>query len=159
MEARHYAETNQKFKAIKSLTNLKLDLKPLSVLIGPKRIGKEQFPGCLATSIAHSDEPLLERSVRTLRTEVIRWRSFTFGKGGHQESAGNGNRCRFGIEVDVELSQNGHRLRQSADSGNETGDRIKFTRRHAPPVFKATRHPCPEANLRYRIEIENASQS
>ena len=139
-----------KIHGYKSLANLKLNLKPLSVLVGPNASGKSNFLDALQLlSRIATSRSLKEAFDSPYRGYPLE--SFTFGKEGIKNLLERES-VSFSIEVDVELSKS------AIDSVNR---QIWDMKRGAASSSHDARHPVSkrpppvsEANLRYRIEIE-----
>ena len=139
-----------KIQGYKSLVDLELDLKPLSVLVGPNASGKSNFLDALQLlsrmSTCHTLEDAFEPPYRGHPLE-----SFTFGGEGIK-SLLEKERVSFSIEVDVQLSnaviesvnQRIQKIRETAEKDTQSAD--KPVPKQLPPVR--------EENLRYRIEME-----
>ena len=139
-----------KIQGYKSLVDLELDLKPLSVLVGPNASGKSNFLDALQLlsrmSTCHTLEDAFEPPYRGHPLE-----SFTFGGEGIK-SLLEEERVSFSIEVDVQLSnaviesvnQRIQKIRETAEKDTQSAD--KPVPKQLPPVR--------EENLRYRIEME-----
>ena len=139
-----------KILGYKSLVNLKLDLKPLSVLVGPNASGKSNFLDALQLlSRITTSRSLKEAFDSPYRGYPLE--SFTFGKEGIKNLLERES-VSFSIEVDVELSQTviDSVNRQILDMKRGTASSSQDARN---PVSKRP-PPVSEANLRYRIEIE-----
>ncbi len=139
-----------KIHGYKSLANLKLNLKPLSVLVGPNASGKSNFLDALQLlSRIATSRSLKEAFDSPYRGYPLE--SFTFGKEGIKNLLER-ETVSLCIEVDVELSQS------VIDSVNwQIWDMKRTTTSNSPDERKpASKRPPPvsEANLRYRIEIE-----
>ena len=139
-----------KIQGYKSLVDLELNLKPLSVLVGPNASGKSNFLDALQLlsrmTTCHTLEEAFGPPYRGHPLE-----SFTFGDAGiksllEQESVS------FSIEMDVQLStaviesvnQRIQEIRETAIRDTQSIDKSVSVR--LPPVR--------EKDLRYRIEIE-----
>ena len=139
-----------KIQGYKSLVDLELNLKPLSVLVGPNASGKSNFLDALQLlsrmSTCHTLEDAFEPPYRGHPLE-----SFTFGGEGIK-SLLEKERVSFSIEVDVQLSnaviesvnQRIQKIRETAEKDTQSAD--KPVPKQLPPVR--------EENLRYRIEME-----
>ena len=139
-----------KIQGYKSLVDLELDLKPLSVLVGPNASGKSNFLDALQLlsriATCHTLEDAFEPPYRGHPLE-----SFTFGDEGIK-SLLEKERVSFSIEVDVQLSnaviesvnQRIQKIRETAEKDTQSAD--KPVPKQLPPVR--------EENLRYRIEME-----
>lgn len=139
-----------KIKGYKSLVDLQLNLKPLSMLVGPNASGKSNFLDALQLlSRIATSRSLKEAFASPYRGYPLE--SFTFGKEGIKNLLER-ETVSFCIEVDVELSQS------VIDSVNwQIWDMKRTTTSNSPDERKpASKRPQPvsEANLRYRIEIE-----
>ena len=139
-----------KIQGYKSLVDLELNLKPLSVLVGPNASGKSNFLDALQLlsrmSTCHTLEEAFEPPYRGHPLE-----SFTFGEEGIK-SLLKKERVSFSIEVDVQLST------VVIESVNQRIQKIKETSEKdaqnvSNPVSRRSL-PVREENLRYRIEIE-----
>ena len=139
-----------KIQGYKSLVDLELDLKPLSVLVGPNASGKSNFLDALQLlsriATCHTLEDAFKPPYRGHPLE-----SFTFGGEGIK-SLLEKERVSFSIEVDVQLSnaviesvnQRIQKIRETAEKDTQSAD--KPVPKQLPPVR--------EENLRYRIEME-----
>ena len=139
-----------KIQGYKSLANLELDLKPLSVLVGPNASGKSNFLDALQLlSRIATSRSLKEAFDSPYRGYPLE--SFTFGKEGIKNLLERES-VSFSIEADVKLSQTviDSVNRQIRDMKRGTASSSQDAR---PPVSKRP-PPVSEANLRYRIEIE-----
>ncbi len=147
-----------KIKGYKSLVNVEVDLKPLSVLFGPNAAGKSNFLDALQllarTATSRTLKEAFDPPYRGTPLE-----SFTFGPEGVEGLLAKGS-ASFTIEVDVELSPavvtsinrqvremkrikisdgNGRASAETDGAGKESPDDSLFVR---------------EKYLRYRITIE-----
>ena len=139
-----------KIQGYKSLVDLELNLKPLSVLVGPNASGKSNFLDALQLlsrmSTCHTLEEAFEPPYRGHPLE-----SFTFGDEGIKTLLEK-ERVSFSIEVDVQLSaaviesvnQRIQKIRETAEKDTQNVDN---------PVPRRSL-PVREKDLRYRIEIE-----
>ena len=139
-----------KIQGYKSLVDLELNLKPLSVLVGPNASGKSNFLDALQLlsriATCHTLEEAFDPPYRGHPLE-----SFTFGGEGIK-SLLEKERVSFSIEVDVQLSnaviesvnQRIQKIRETAEKDTQSAD--KPVPKQLPPVR--------EENLRYRIEME-----
>ncbi len=139
-----------KIQGYKSLVDLELNLKPLSVLVGPNASGKSNFLDALQLlsrmSTCHTLEDAFEPPYRGHPLE-----SFTFGDEGIK-SLLEKEKVSFSIEVDVQLSaaviesvnQRIQKIRETAEKDTQNVDN---------PVPRRLL-PVREKDLRYRIEIE-----
>ena len=139
-----------KIQGYKSLVDLELNLKPLSVLVGPNASGKSNFLDALQLlsriATCHTLEDAFEPPYRGHPLE-----SFTFGGEGIK-SLLEEESVSFSIEVDVQLSnaviesvnQRIQKIRETAEKDTQSAD--KPVPKQLPPVR--------EENLRYRIEME-----
>ena len=139
-----------KIQGYKSLVDLELNLKPLSVLVGPNASGKSNFLDALQLlsrmSTCHTLEDAFEPPYRGHPLE-----SFTFGDEGIK-SLLEKEKVSFSIEVDVQLSaaviesvnQRIQKIRETAEKDTQNVDN---------PVSRRSL-PVREKDLRYRIEIE-----
>ena len=139
-----------KIQGYKSLVDLELDLKPLSVLVGPNASGKSNFLDALQLlsriATCHTLEDAFEPPYRGHPLE-----SFTFGDEGIK-SLLEEESVSFSIEVDVQLSTTviesvNHRIQEIRETA------VKDTQSVDKPVPKQL-PPVREENLRYRIEME-----
>ncbi len=139
-----------KIQGYKSLVDLELDLKPLSVLVGPNASGKSNFLDALQLlsriATCHTLEDAFEPPYRGHPLE-----SFTFGDEGIK-SLLEEESVSFSIEVDVQLSTAviesvNHRIQEIRETA------VKDTQSVDKPVPKQL-PPVREENLRYRIEME-----
>ena len=139
-----------KIQGYKSLVDLELDLKPLSVLVGPNASGKSNFLDALQLlsriATCHTLEDAFEPPYRGHPLE-----SFTFGGEGIK-SLLEEESVSFSIEVDVQLSTAviesvNHRIQEIRETA------VKDTQSVDKPVPKQL-PPVREENLRYRIEME-----
>ena len=139
-----------KIQGYKSLVDLELNLKPLSVLVGPNASGKSNFLDALQLlsriATCHTLEEAFDPPYRGHPLE-----SFTFGDEGIK-SLLEKESVSFSIEVDVQLSnaviesvnQRIQKIRETAEKDTQSAD--KPVPKQLPPVR--------EENLRYRIEME-----
>ena len=139
-----------KIRGYKSLVDLELNLKPLSVLVGPNASGKSNFLDALQLlsrmSTCHTLEDAFEPPYRGHPLE-----SFTFGDEGIK-SLLEKERVSFSIEVDVQLStaviesvnQRIQKIRETAEKDTQNANN---------PVSRRSL-PVREKDLRYRVEIE-----
>ena len=139
-----------KIQGYKSLVDLELDLKPLSVLVGPNASGKSNFLDALQLlsriATCHTLEEAFDPPYRGHPLE-----SFTFGDEGIK-SLLEKERVSFSIEVDVQLSTAViESVNQRIQEIRETA--VKDTQSVDKPVPKQL-PPVREENLRYRIEME-----
>jgi len=141
-----------KIKGYKSLVDVDVSLRPLSVLFGPNAAGKSNFLDALQLlSRIATSRTLKDAFEPPYRGKPLE--SFTFGDSGikgllAQETAS------FSIEADVELSRpimetvnrqiREMRMKKTETSGENSGSEVKT--QLLPPVR--------ERYLRYRIEIE-----
>ena len=139
-----------KIQGYKSLVDLELDLKPLSVLVGPNASGKSNFLDALQLlsriATCHTLEEAFAPPYRGHPLE-----SFTFGDEGIK-SLLEKESVSFSIEVDVQLSTAviesvNHRIQEIRETA------VKDTQSVDKPVPKQL-PPVREENLRYRIEME-----
>ena len=139
-----------KIRGYKSLVDLKLNLRPLSVLFGPNASGKSNFLDALQLlSRVATNRSLKEVFDSPYRGYPLE--SFTLGEGGIRNLLERES-VSFSIEVDVELSQTviDSVNRQIWDMKRGAASSSQDARN---PVSKRPA-PVSEANLRYRIEIE-----
>lgn len=135
-------------KGYKSLVDVNITLKPLSVLFGPNAAGKSNFLDALQLlSRIVTSRTLKDAFEPPYRGKPLE--SFTFGKDGikgllAQETAS------FSIEVDVELSN------AVINSVNRQIRDMKKTKASDETAKSTAKAPSfvRERNLRYRIEIE-----
>ncbi len=139
-----------KIQGYKSLLDLELNLKPLSVFVGPNASGKSNFLDALQLlsriTTCQTLESAFEPPYRGHPLE-----SFTFGDEGIKSLLEKAV-VSFSIEVDVQLStaviegvnQRIQEIRETA--AKDTKEKNKPTSDRLPPVR--------ERDLRYRIEIE-----
>ena len=139
-----------KIQGYKSLVDLELNLKPLSVLVGPNASGKSNFLDALQLlsriATCHTLEDAFGPPYRGHPLE-----SFTFGGEGIK-SLLEEESVSFSIEVDVQLSTAviesvNHRIQEIRETA------VKDTQSVDKPVPKQL-PPVREENLRYRIEME-----
>ena len=139
-----------KIQGYKSLVDLELNLKPLSVLVGPNASGKSNFLDALQLlsriATCHTLEEAFDPPYRGHPLE-----SFTFGDEGIK-SLLEEESVSFSIEVDVQLSTAviesvNHRIQEIRETA------VKDTQNVDKPVPKQL-PPVREENLRYRIEME-----
>ena len=139
-----------KIQGYKSLVDLELNLKPLSVLVGPNASGKSNLLDALQLLSRITTCQTLEDAFEPLcRGHPLE--SFTFGDEGIK-SLLEKEIVSFSIEVDVQLStaviEGGNRriqeIRETAAKNTEAANKPASDR--LPPVR--------EKDLRYRIEIE-----
>ena len=139
-----------KVQGYKSLVDLELNLKPLSVLVGPNASGKSNFLDALQLLSRMATCQTLEESFDPpYRGHPLE--SFTFGEQGIK-SLLEQEKVSFSIEVDVQLStaviesvnQRIKKIRETAEKDTQSVDN---------PVSRRSL-PVREKNLRYRIEIE-----
>ncbi|MYG05399.1 AAA family ATPase [Candidatus Poribacteria bacterium] len=138
-----------KIRGYKSLVDLELNLRPLSVLVGPNASGKSNFLDALQL-LSHiaTNRTLKEAFDPPYRGHALE--SFTFGQEGI-ENLLEQETVSFSIEVDVQLSQ------MVVDTVNR---QIRDMKRTTSNALKASEQPSKEPlsvserNLRYRIEIE-----
>ena len=137
-----------KIQGYKSLVNLELNLKPLSVLVGPNASGKSNFLDALQllSQIATS-RTLKDAFAAPYRGYPLE--SFTFGREGIK-SLFEKESVSFSIEVDVQLSQTvidtvNRQIRDMKPTTNTPGEGKSVSKRGLL---------VSEGNLRYRIEIE-----
>ncbi|MCG9128159.1 AAA family ATPase [Candidatus Poribacteria bacterium] len=139
-----------RIKGYKSLVDLELKLKPLTVLVGPNASGKSNFLDALQLlsriATCHSLEDVFEPPYRGHPLE-----SFTFGVEGIK-SLLEKEKISFLIEVDVELSLSVIRsVNQRIQDIKDTND--KDQQSNDRTAIRPTQ-PIRETELRYRIEIE-----
>ena len=127
-----------KIQGYKSLVDLELDLKPLSVLVGPNASGKSNFLDALQLlsriATCHTLEDAFKPPYRGHPLE-----SFTFGGEGIK-SLLEKERVSFSIEVDVQLSnaviesvnQRIQKIRETAEKDTQSAD--KPVPKQLPPV-------------------------
>ena len=139
-----------KIQGYKSLVHLALNLKPLSVLVGPNASGKSNFLDALQLlSQMVTCQTLEEAFDPPYRGHPLE--SFTFGDEGIK-SLLEKDSVSFSIEVDVQLSTAViESVNQRIKEIRETA--VKNTQSVDKPVSKRAL-PVSEKNLRYRIEIE-----
>ena len=139
-----------KIQGYKSLVDLELNLKPLSVLIGPNASGKSNFLDALQLLSQITTSSTLEEAFDPpYRGHPLE--SFTFGNEGIK-SLLEKESVSFSIEVDVQLSaaviesvnQRIQKIRETAEKDTQNVDN---------PVPRRSL-PVREKDLRYRIEIE-----
>ena len=139
-----------KIQGYKSLVDLELNLKPLSVLVGPNASGKSNFLDALQLLSRMTTCQTLEDAFdHPYRGHPLE--SFTFGDEGIK-SLLEQEIVSFSIEVDVQLSaaviesvnQRIQEIKDTATKDTQNTDKRVSDRR--PPVR--------EKDLRYRIEIE-----
>jgi predicted ATPase len=139
-----------KIQGYKSLVDLELNLKPLSVLVGPNASGKSNFLDALQLlsriATCQTLKDAFEPPYRGYPLE-----SFTFGEEGIK-SLMEKESVSFSIEVDVQLSTAviesvNHRIQEIRETA------VKDTQSVDKPVPKQL-PPVREENLRYRIEME-----
>ena len=139
-----------KIQGYKSLVDLELNLKPLSVLVGPNASGKSNLLDALQLLSRITTSQTLENAFEPpYRGHPLE--SFTFGDEGIK-SLLEKEIVSFSIEVDVQLStaviegvnQRIQEIRETAAKNTEEGNKPASDR--LPPVR--------EKDLRYRIEIE-----
>ena len=139
-----------KIQGYKSLVDLELNLKPLSVLIGPNASGKSNFLDALQLLSQITTSSTLEEAFEPpYRGHPLE--SFTFGDEGIK-SLLKKESVSFSIEVDVQLSaaviesvnQRIQKIRETAEKDTQNVDN---------PVSRRSL-PVREKDLRYRIEIE-----
>ena len=139
-----------KIQGYKSLVDLELNLKPLSVLIGPNASGKSNFLDALQLLSQITTSSTLEEAFDPpYRGHPLE--SFTFGNEGIK-SLLEKESVSFSIEVDVQLSA------AVIESVNQRIQKIRETAEKDPqnvdnPVPRRSL-PVREKDLRYRIEIE-----
>ena len=148
-----------RIQGYKSLVDLELNLKPLSVLIGPNASGKSNFLDALQLLSQITTSSTLEEAFEPpYRGHPLE--SFTFGDEGIKslledegiKSLLEKESVSFSIEVDVQLSaaviesvnQRIQEIKETAVKDTQSADKPVSDR--LPPVR--------EKNLRYRIEIE-----
>ena len=139
-----------KIQGYKSLVDLELNLKPLSVLVGPNASGKSNFLDALQLlSRITTSQTLEEAFDPPYRGHPLE--SFTFGDEG-LKSLLEKESVSFTVEVDVQLSA------AVIDSVNRRIQEIRETAaKNTQSVDKSTSDRLPpvrEEDLRYRIEIE-----
>ena len=139
-----------KIQGYKSLVDLALNLKPLSVLVGPNASGKSNFLDALQLLSRMATCNTLEEAFDPpYRGHPLE--SFTFGDEGIK-SLLEKESVSFSIEVDVQLSTAViESVNQRIQEIRETA--VKNTQSVDKPVSKRAL-PVSEKNLRYRIEIE-----
>lgn len=139
-----------KIKGYKSLVDVDVNLRPLSVLFGPNAVGKSNFLDALQLlSRIATSRTLKDAFEPPYRGKPLE--SFTFGDSGikgllAQESAS------FSVEADVELSKpimeavnrQIHEMKKTKTSGENSESEVKTQ----------LLSPVREKYLRYRIEIE-----
>ena len=139
-----------KIQGYKSLVDLELNLKPLSVLVGPNASGKSNFLDALQLlSRITTSQTLEEAFDPPYRGHPLE--SFTFGDEGIK-SLLEKESVSFSIEVDVQLStaviesvnQRIQKIRETAEKDSQKVNN---------PVSRRSL-PVREEYLRYRIEIE-----
>ncbi len=139
-----------RIQGYKSLVDLELNLKPLSVLVGPNASGKSNFLDALQLlSRITTSQTLEEAFDPPYRGHPLE--SFTFGNEGIK-SLLEKERVSFSVEVDVQLSaavidsvnRRIQEIRETAAKNTQSVDKSVSDR--LPPVR--------EEDLRYRIEIE-----
>ena len=139
-----------KIQGYKSLVDLEVNLKPLSVFVGPNASGKSNFLDALQLlsrlTTCQTLEDAFEPPYRGHPLE-----SFTFGDEGIK-SLLEKEKVSFSVEVDVQLST------AVVDSVNQRIQKIRETaKRDTQSVDNAVSRqvlPVREKYLRYRIEIE-----
>jgi predicted ATPase len=139
-----------KIKGYKSLSDVELNLKPLTVLIGPNAAGKSNFLDALQllSRVANS-ETLKDAFDPPYRGDPLE--SFTFGKNGIRGLLDKDN-VSFSMEVDVKLSKD------VIDSVNEEIMNLKGY--SLENEEKSGRYiKVREELLRYKIEIEIVPKS
>jgi len=137
-----------KIEGYKSLSDLEVTLRPLSVLFGPNAAGKSNFLDALQLlSSIMTHRTLKEAFAPPYRGQPLE--SFTFGSEGIKGLLSRDS-AKFSIEVDVELSP------AVIENVNKQIRDMKQTRpaedgngRDAPRLPSVR-----EKNLRYRIEVE-----
>ena len=139
-----------RIQGYKSLVDLELNLKPLSVLVGPNASGKSNFLDILQLlSRITTCQALEEAFDPPYRGHPLE--SFTFGDQGIK-SLLEREKVSFSIEVDVQLSAT------VVESVNQRIHEIKETTGKATQgidkPISDQRLPVREKDLRYRIEIE-----
>ena len=138
-----------KIRGYKSLVDLELNLKPLSVLVGPNASGKSNFLDALQL-LSHiaTNRTLKEAFDPPYRGRPLE--SFTFGQAGI-ENLLKQETVSFSIEVDVQLSQTVIDTvnRQIRDMKRTTSNTSKANEQTSKEPLSVS-----EKNLRYRIEIE-----
>ena len=139
-----------KIQGYKSLVDLELNLKPLSVLVGPNASGKSNFLDALQLLSRITTSQTLEAAFDPpYRGHPLE--SFTFGDEGIK-SLLEKESVSFSIEIDAQLSttvieginRRIQEIRETAAKNTQSVDKSASDR--LPPVR--------EENLRYRIEIE-----
>ena len=139
-----------KIQGYKSLVDLEVNLKPLSVFVGPNASGKSNFLDALQLlsrmATRQTLEDVFEPPYRGHPLEA-----FTFGDGGIK-SLLEKEKASFSIEVDVQLST------AVIESVNQRIQKIRETTEKdiqnvTNPVSRKSL-PVREKYLRYRIEIE-----
>ena len=138
-----------KIQGYKSLVDLELNLKPLSVLVGPNASGKSNFLDALQL-LSHiaTNRTLKEAFDPPYRGHPLE--SFTFGQEGI-ENLLEQETVSFSIEVDIQLSQTVIDTvnRQIRDMKRATSNASKASEQTSKEPLSVS-----EKNLRYRIEIE-----
>ncbi|GIK62741.1 MAG: DNA recombination protein RecF [Chloroflexota bacterium] len=138
-----------RIQGYKSLQNLEVDLKPLSVLFGPNAAGKSNFLDALQLlSRIATNRTLSEAFAPPYRGKPLE--SFTFGAGGLRGLLDKPSET-FMIEVDVELSPRVVETVNQQISEMRRPTKNDETNGRADNTGARTIH---ERNLRYRIEIE-----
>ena len=136
-----------KIQGYKSLVDLELNLRPLSVLVGPNASGKSNFLDALQL-LSHiaTNRTLKEAFDPPYRGHALE--SFTFGQEGI-ENLLEQETVSFSIEVDVRLSPKVVEdvNRQIQETRRTPLDGDESVSKRSPPTVRAE-------NLRYRIEIE-----
>jgi len=139
-----------KIQGYKSLVDLEVNLKPLSVLVGPNASGKSNFLDALQLlsriATCQTLEDVFESPYRGYPLE-----SFTFGEEGIK-SLMEKESVSFSIEVDVQLSttvieginQRIQQIRETTAKNTQSVDKPVSDRRVL----------VREKDLRYRIEVE-----
>lgn len=139
-----------KIERYKSLHQMELELRPLTVLMGPNAAGKSNFLDALQLlSRIANVQTLKDAFEPPYRGNPLE--SFSFGAGGMRELLKR-DHASFAIEVDVELSENvvesvNHQIREMRRTRSDDEERSE----------RAIR--VKENYLRYRIEVEVRPQT
>lgn len=142
-----------KIQGYKSLRDLEVELKPLSVLFGPNAVGKSNFLDALQLlSKLVSSRTLKEAFDPPYRGKPLE--SFSFPENGIKGLMSREKLC-FSMEVDFTLSDaTVHAVNRQIRDMRRSGDDTSTT-----PDAEDTTGPVRERNLRYRIEVEMRPKS
>lgn len=136
-------------KGYKSLEDVEVSLRPLSVLLGPNAAGKSNFLDVLQLlSRLVTTRTLKEAFEPPYRGQPLE--SLTFGQDGIRGLL-NKPSVRFSIEVDVEISRS---VKQSVERQIREMKGSPGTEEHQARTASEEHKYIRETSLRYRIEVE-----